>query len=111
MNSELNPSQGYAIFAKVEEGEDDNAAANGYAKKYFDDFFNSNEVEEEDDNVAANDYAKKYFDDFFNPSKVEEEDDNAADDYVKSYVDDFFNSKMQDTPTHVVREPVSITKG
>ena len=45
-----NPLQGYAIFAKVEEGEEDNAATNnvatnGYAKNYFDDFFNSEEQE------------------------------------------------------------------
>ena len=41
MDSVLNPFQGYAIFAKVEEGEDENAPANDYAKNYFDDSFNS----------------------------------------------------------------------
>ena len=47
--SALNKFQGYAIFAKVEEGEEEgeeeSAATDDHAKHYFDDFFNANEQE------------------------------------------------------------------
>ena len=44
-DSALNPFQGYDVFAKVEEEEDDNAAPDKYVKNYVDDFFNSRKQE------------------------------------------------------------------
>ena len=57
--SALNEFQGYAIFAKVEEGEEESAAADDHAKHYFDDFFNTNEQEVTTQNEPVSETGKR----------------------------------------------------